>query len=90
MSSSLPLSPSLHLSSSLPLSKSLWPKKKNKSLVLASEKKPKAGKKLPKDAGKAAIGGEKKKRTKKNAKTYKIYIFKVIRFIIPLLSSYFY
>ncbi|XP_012837510.1 PREDICTED: probable histone H2B.1 [Erythranthe guttata] len=45
--------------------------------MVVSKKKPKAGKKLPKDAGKAAIGGEKKKRTKKNVKTNKIYIFKV-------------
>ncbi|KAF4359359.1 hypothetical protein F8388_009836 [Cannabis sativa] len=43
--------------------------------VLA-EKKPKAGKKLPKEGG-ASVGDKKKKRTKKSVETYKIYIFKV-------------
>nr|KAJ0221620.1 hypothetical protein LSAT_V11C200072920 [Lactuca sativa] len=41
-----------------------------------AEKKPKAGKKLPKEAG-AGAADKKKKRSKKNVETYKIYIFKV-------------
>ncbi|CAA7017702.1 unnamed protein product [Microthlaspi erraticum] len=42
-----------------------------------AEKKPKAGKKLPKEAGGATY--KNKKRTKKSVKTYKIYIFKVLK-----------
>jgi len=45
-----------------------------------AEKKPKAGKKLPKEAG---AGDKKKKRTKKNVETYKIYIFKVLKQVHP-------
>ncbi|KAK1373686.1 hypothetical protein POM88_029879 [Heracleum sosnowskyi] len=41
----------------------------------AAEKKPKAGKKLPKESGSAAVD-KKKKRVKKSVETYKIYIFK--------------
>ncbi|KAF8054212.1 hypothetical protein N665_1334s0002 [Sinapis alba] len=46
-----------------------------------AEKKPKAGKKLPKEA----IGAtdKKKKRSKKNIETYKIYIFKVLKQVHP-------
>ncbi|ESR54633.1 Histone H2B.7 [Citrus sinensis] len=40
------------------------------------EKKPKAGKKLPK---KAASSDKEKKCAKKSIKTYKIYIFKVLK-----------
>ncbi|KAL8480350.1 hypothetical protein ACS0TY_027044 [Phlomoides rotata] len=45
----------------------------------AAEKKPKAGKKLPKDSA----TGEKKKRSKKSVETYKIYIFKVLKQVHP-------
>ncbi|KAK1321661.1 Histone H2B.3 [Acorus calamus] len=51
----------------------------------AAEKKPRAEKRLPsKDA--AGVSGEKKmkkKRVKKNAETYKIYIFKVLKQVHP-------
>ncbi|KAK9123194.1 hypothetical protein Sjap_012796 [Stephania japonica] len=47
-----------------------------------TEKKPKAGKKLPKEGG-AAGEKKKKKRTKKNVETYKIYIFKVLKQVHP-------
>ncbi|KAL5710130.1 hypothetical protein ACHQM5_020733 [Ranunculus cassubicifolius] len=48
-----------------------------------AEKKPKAGKKLPtKEAGSTA-GDKKKKRSKKNVETYKIYIFKVLKQVHP-------
>ncbi|RHN60922.1 putative transcription factor Hap3/NF-YB family [Medicago truncatula] len=47
-----------------------------------AEKKPKAGKKLPKEGGSAA-GEKKKKRSKKNVETYKIYIFKVLKQVHP-------
>nr|XP_011461273.1 PREDICTED: histone H2B-like [Fragaria vesca subsp. vesca] len=47
-----------------------------------AEKKPKAGKKLPKEAG-AAAGDKKKKRNKKSVETYKIYIFKVLKQVHP-------
>ncbi|KAJ0467280.1 Histone H2B.3 [Helianthus annuus] len=50
-----------------------------------AEKKPKAGKKLPKEA-KAATRDKKKKkkkRTKKSVETYKIYIFKVLKQVHP-------
>ncbi|XP_010421087.1 PREDICTED: histone H2B.10 [Camelina sativa] len=48
----------------------------------AAEKKPKAGKKLPKEP---AVAGDKKmkKRSKKNVETYKIYIFKVLKQVHP-------
>ncbi|XP_010520392.1 PREDICTED: histone H2B.10 isoform X2 [Tarenaya hassleriana] len=46
----------------------------------AAEKKPKAGKKLPKEA---ASGDKKKKRNKKSVETYKIYIFKVLKQVHP-------
>ncbi|KAL3649975.1 Histone H2B.3 [Castilleja foliolosa] len=48
-----------------------------------AEKKPKAGKKLPKDGASAAAGDKKKKRSKKNVETYKIYIFKVLKQVHP-------
>ncbi|PIA38711.1 hypothetical protein AQUCO_02700137v1 [Aquilegia coerulea] len=50
-----------------------------------AEKKPKAGKKLPKEGGVAATSGDKKKkkRSKKNVETYKIYIFKVLKQVHP-------
>ncbi|KAK9175109.1 hypothetical protein WN944_027115 [Citrus x changshan-huyou] len=44
------------------------------------EKKPKAGKKLPK---KAASSNKEKKCAKKSIKTYKIYIFKVLKQVHP-------
>nr|AYR16912.1 histone H2B-MCS-sfGFP fusion [Binary vector pKT pKT-NB-H2BsfGFP] len=47
----------------------------------AAEKKPKAGKKLPKEP--AGAGDKKKKRSKKNVETYKIYIFKVLKQVHP-------
>ncbi|PIA54946.1 hypothetical protein AQUCO_00901093v1 [Aquilegia coerulea] len=45
-----------------------------------AEKKPKAEKKLPKEA---ASSDKKKKRSKKNVETYKIYIFKVLKQVHP-------
>ncbi|KAL3741284.1 hypothetical protein ACJRO7_016854 [Eucalyptus globulus] len=48
----------------------------------SAEKKPKARKKLPKEAG-AAAGDKKKKRNKKSMETYKIYIFKVLKQVHP-------
>ncbi|XP_047951708.1 histone H2B.3-like [Salvia hispanica] len=54
--------------------------KKNKAEKAPAEKKPKAGKKLPKDA---AAGDKKKKRNKKSVETYKIYIFKVLKQVHP-------
>ncbi|PIA43755.1 hypothetical protein AQUCO_01800068v1 [Aquilegia coerulea] len=48
-----------------------------------AEKKPKAGKKLPKEGGAAASGDKKKKRSKKNVETYKIYTFKVLKQVHP-------
>ncbi|KAF5797448.1 putative transcription factor Hap3/NF-YB family [Helianthus annuus] len=48
-----------------------------------AEKKPKAGKKLPKEAGAAAADKKKKKRTKKSVETYKIYVFKVLKQVHP-------
>ncbi|KAF5199928.1 Histone h2b [Thalictrum thalictroides] len=48
-----------------------------------AEKKPKAGKKLPKEGGAAASADKKKKRSKKNVETYKIYIFKVLKQVHP-------
>ncbi|CAH8282315.1 unnamed protein product [Eruca vesicaria subsp. sativa] len=47
-----------------------------------AEKKPKAGKKLPKEAIGASTD-KKKKRSKKNIETYKIYIFKVLKQVHP-------
>ncbi|KAJ0629974.1 putative transcription factor Hap3/NF-YB family [Helianthus annuus] len=47
-----------------------------------AEKKPKAGKKLPKEAG-AGAADKKKKRSKKSVETYKIYIFKVLKQVHP-------
>ncbi|KAL1817191.1 hypothetical protein DCAR_0521611 [Daucus carota subsp. sativus] len=49
----------------------------------AAEKspKPKAGKKLPKEAGSAAV--DRKKKHKKSVETYKIYIFKVLKQVHP-------
>ena len=44
------------------------------------EKKPKAGKKLPK---KAASSDKEMKCAKKSIKTYKIYIFKVLKQVHP-------
>ncbi|XP_059628382.1 histone H2B.3-like [Cornus florida] len=45
-----------------------------------AEKKPKAEKKLPKEASST---DKKKKRSKKNVETYKIYIFKVLKQVHP-------
>nr|CAN67222.1 hypothetical protein VITISV_029051 [Vitis vinifera] len=45
-----------------------------------AEKKPRAEKKLPKDASST---DKKKKRTRKNVETYKIYIFKVLKQVHP-------
>ncbi|KAL0318596.1 UNVERIFIED_CONTAM: Histone H2B [Sesamum angustifolium] len=47
-----------------------------------AKKKPKAGKKLSKEGGIAAKD-KKKKRMKKSTKTYKIYIFKVLKQLHP-------
>jgi histone H2B len=44
-----------------------------------AEKKPRAEKKLPKEGA----PDKKKKRTKKNVETYKIYIFKVLKQVHP-------
>ncbi|XP_058099100.1 histone H2B-like [Magnolia sinica] len=48
-----------------------------------AEKKPKAEKRLPKEGGGASGDKKKKKRSKKNAETYKIYIFKVLKQVHP-------
>ncbi|KAK4791932.1 hypothetical protein SAY86_022367 [Trapa natans] len=50
-----------------------------------AEKKPKAGKKLPKQAGSSGASSvdKKKKRIKKGLETYKIYIFKVLKQVHP-------
>ncbi|XP_030931687.1 probable histone H2B.3 [Quercus lobata] len=48
-----------------------------------AEKKPKAEKKLPKEGGGASSVDKKKKRTKRNVETYKIYIFKVLKQVHP-------
>ncbi|KAM1140464.1 hypothetical protein EV1_040149 [Malus domestica] len=61
------------------------PAKEKKSVVAEkalAEKKPKAGKKLPKEVG-AVAGDKKKKRSKKSVETYKIYIFKVLKQVHP-------
>ncbi|XP_056685038.1 histone H2B-like [Spinacia oleracea] len=47
-----------------------------------AEKKPKAEKKLPKEAT-APSTGVKKKRSKKSVESYKIYIFKVLKQVHP-------
>ncbi|KFK27608.1 hypothetical protein AALP_AA8G405800 [Arabis alpina] len=50
----------------------------------AAEKKPKAGKKLPKPKDSTSVAGDKKKkRSKKSVETYKIYIFKVLKQVHP-------
>ncbi|KGN48209.1 probable histone H2B.3 [Cucumis sativus] len=46
----------------------------------AGEKKPRAEKKISKDA---SSSDKKKKRTKKSVETYKIYIFKVLKQVHP-------
>ncbi|KAL5727491.1 hypothetical protein ACHQM5_000681 [Ranunculus cassubicifolius] len=48
-----------------------------------AEKTPKAGKKLPKEASSTTASAAKKKRSKKNVETYKIYIFKVLKQVHP-------
>ncbi|KAI8563573.1 hypothetical protein RHMOL_Rhmol03G0119900 [Rhododendron molle] len=48
-----------------------------------AEKKPKADKKLPKEASTTSAGEKKKKRSKKNAETYKMYIYKVLKQVHP-------
>ncbi|KAL5710169.1 Histone H2B [Ranunculus cassubicifolius] len=59
------------------------PAEEKKAEKAPAEKKPKAGKKLPtKEAGSTA-GDKKKKRSKKNVETYKIYIFKVLKQVHP-------
>ncbi|XP_068639820.1 histone H2B-like [Aristolochia californica] len=45
-----------------------------------AEKKPRAEKKLPKDA---SASDKKKRRSKRNIETYKIYIFKVLKQVHP-------
>ncbi|VVB17229.1 unnamed protein product [Arabis nemorensis] len=54
----------------------------SETTAAAAEKKPKAGKKLPKDSTSVA-GDKKKKRSKKSVETYKIYIFKVLKQVHP-------
>ncbi|KAE9465346.1 hypothetical protein C3L33_02739, partial [Rhododendron williamsianum] len=49
-----------------------------------AEKKPKADKKLPKEASATSAGEKKKKRSKKNVETYKMYIYKTaVRLVLP-------
>lgn len=49
-----------------------------------AEKKPKAEKKLPKEASATSAGEKKKKkRSKKNVETYKMYIYKVLKQVHP-------
>ncbi|KAF7149411.1 hypothetical protein RHSIM_Rhsim03G0111700 [Rhododendron simsii] len=48
-----------------------------------AEKKPKADKKLPKEASATSAGEKKKKRSKKNVETYKMYIYKVLKQVHP-------
>ncbi|KAF3627692.1 Histone H2B [Capsicum annuum] len=57
------------------------PVEEKKAEGVPAEKKPKAGKKLPKDAGSA--DKKKKKKAKKSIETYKIYIFKVLKQVHP-------
>jgi histone H2B len=62
------------------------PAEEKKSTVaekVPAEKKPKAGKKLPKEGGGSVAGDKKKKRNKKSVETYKIYIFKVLKQVHP-------
>ncbi|XP_010267292.1 PREDICTED: histone H2B.3-like [Nelumbo nucifera] len=61
-----------------PASSAAEEKKAEKTPV--AEKKPKAEKKLPKDA---SSSDKKKKRSKKSVETYKIYIFKVLKQVHP-------
>ena len=61
---------------------SMAPKAEKKPAEKKAEKKPRAEKKLPKDA---SSSDKKKKRTKKNVETYKIYIFKVLKQVHPLI-----
>ncbi|KAI4382296.1 hypothetical protein MLD38_008276 [Melastoma candidum] len=49
----------------------------------AGEKKPRAEKKLPKEAASAASADKKKKKAKRTVETYKIYIFKVLKQVHP-------
>ncbi|CAN4100836.1 unnamed protein product [Withania somnifera] len=55
------------------------PVEEKKAEEVPAEKKLKAGKKLPKEAG----GDKKKKKAKKGMETYKIYIFKVLKQVHP-------
>ncbi|KAI9121946.1 hypothetical protein K1719_006635 [Acacia pycnantha] len=54
------------------------PAEKKPAEKAPAEKKPKAEKKISKEGG-----DKKKKRTKKNIETYKIYIFKVLKQVHP-------
>ncbi|XP_058109786.1 histone H2B [Magnolia sinica] len=56
------------------------PAEEKKAEKAPAEKKPKAEKRLPKEG---ASGDKKKKRSKKHAETYKIYIFKVLKQVHP-------
>ncbi|CAK7332149.1 unnamed protein product [Dovyalis caffra] len=56
------------------------PAEKKPAEKTLAEKKPRAEKKLPKEA---ASGDKKKKRNKKSIETYKIYIFKVLKQVHP-------
>ena len=56
------------------------PAEKKPAEKAPAEKKPKAEKKLPKEGGTV---DKKKKRTKRNVETYKIYIFKVLKQVHP-------
>ncbi|XP_065865545.1 histone H2B-like [Euphorbia lathyris] len=56
------------------------PAEEKKAEKAPAEKKPRAEKKLPKESGAA---DKKKKRSKKNVETYKIYIFKVLKQVHP-------
>ncbi|KMT06467.1 hypothetical protein BVRB_7g161360 [Beta vulgaris subsp. vulgaris] len=59
-------------------------KKPAEKKISDAEKKPKAEKKLPKEAATAVSGDKKmKKRSKKSVETYKIYIFKVLKQVHP-------
>ncbi|CAI9268544.1 unnamed protein product [Lactuca saligna] len=62
-----------------PAEKKLAEEKKVVVTEKPREKKPKAGKKLPKESGAGAADKKKKKRSKKNVETYKIYIFKLLK-----------
>ncbi|XP_065879465.1 probable histone H2B.1 [Euphorbia lathyris] len=56
------------------------PAEEKKAEKAPAEKKARAEKKLPKESGGAE---KKKKRSKKNVETYKIYIFKVLKQVHP-------